>query len=270
MKIRPGTMDQSIVDEMNRDIYFARGRINNGDIGLDCGANIGAFAKFILSFAPEAKVICIEPIASNVELCRENLKDEPSCTVINAALMGSNGVCCIYDFGPRSSACHSIFDLGIKGAQAIHVPAIIFQKVMEWNHLSKIDFLKLDVQGAEFEIIPNTPVFILDKINYISMEIHSGISNDVGWLGFIPDYQRKIPEVVNHLSKTHILLQRCGNVQLWKNKRYVGRVEGIHSKVKKIYWNLPIWVQHFCRQVIPVIPVPAKKIIRHLLGFRRR
>ena len=141
MKTRPGTMDRDIVDEMENDPYLARNHVKNRDIVLDCGANIGSFAKFVLSFAPQAKVICIEPMPSNIEICRENLKDEPSCVVMCAALMGDPGTVAMYDFGPTASLSFN-FRFGREGCAgcagaSYHSGGSYAEGTFEWDRLSQ-------------------------------------------------------------------------------------------------------------------------------------
>lgn len=40
------------------------------------------------------------------------------------------------------------------------------------NTLSSVDFLKMDCEGAEYEIIKKTPKNILSKIKFIALEYH--------------------------------------------------------------------------------------------------
>ncbi len=55
------------------------------------------------------------------------------------------------------------------------INTITLQNIFEKYKIEKIDFLKMDCEGAEFEIVMNTPSIILDKIQKISMEIHEEI-----------------------------------------------------------------------------------------------
>jgi len=55
------------------------------------------------------------------------------------------------------------------------VECISLQDIFEKYELKKIDFLKMDCEGAEYEIIMNAKSSILNKIQKISMEIHEEI-----------------------------------------------------------------------------------------------
>ena len=46
------------------------------------------------------------------------------------------------------------------------------EEVVLENKLEKIDFLKIDCEGAEYLMLENTPDYIFDRIVTISMEFH--------------------------------------------------------------------------------------------------
>ncbi|MBI5086415.1 MAG: FkbM family methyltransferase, partial [Acidobacteria bacterium] len=75
----PAGGSQVLFDDMaeqERGIYSTRNRgVKRGDVVLDCGANIGQYSRVALA-AGASKVIAIEPVPSNIEVLRRNLKDE--------------------------------------------------------------------------------------------------------------------------------------------------------------------------------------------------
>lgn len=131
----------------------------------------------------------------------------------------------LYDFGLDASACHSIYDLGCEGAIPIQVVGDTLQNILQRNGIDRLRFLKLDCQGGEYEIIPNTPFDILEKVDYIAMEVHSMIAKHRCVLGTIPEYEVKKEKLYQHLSKTHSLIvgnAKDDSIQLWQNKRFGG------------------------------------------------
>jgi len=73
--------------------------------------------------------------------------------------------------------------------------------------LNRVDFLKLDVQGAEFEIIACCPSSLLARVEYIAMEAHAGIANAETVLGEVPDYRRQLAGLIRKLAKTHLCVR---------------------------------------------------------------
>jgi len=53
------------------------------------------------------------------------------------------------------------------------VETIALKDFFDGNGISKVDFLKIDCEGAEYEILYNCPQDVLRKIGKISMEYHN-------------------------------------------------------------------------------------------------
>ena len=67
-------------------------------------------------------------------------------------------------------SAHSIFP---KSSESISVESTSLQKIFEENKISSCKLLKLDCEGAEYEIIDSLPSEYLNKIQNIVMEYHS-------------------------------------------------------------------------------------------------
>ena len=69
---------------------------------------------------------------------------------------------------------HSIYkDLVSSSDDAfIEVKSISLKDIFIDNKLNKIDFLKIDCEGAEYKILFNTPKKVLKKIKKIALEYH--------------------------------------------------------------------------------------------------
>ena len=70
----------------------------------------------------------------------------------------------------NDQSAHSIFS---KSSESISVESTSLQKIFEENKISSCKLLKLDCEGAEYEIIDSLPSEYLDKIQNIVMEYHS-------------------------------------------------------------------------------------------------
>lgn len=158
----------------------------------------------------------------NVSALEINLSDCPACTIIAAALVGRGSSIQVHDYGAAASACHSVVDIGIEGVGVVEVRAVTLPGIMEQYGLGAIDFLKLDVQGAEFDIIEHTPTETLSKIAYIAMESHAAIANADTVLGSIPGHRRRLRRMYRKLNQTHVCVRGVpagGNAILgWANR----------------------------------------------------
>jgi len=162
-----GTQLEEIVNEVFvRRIYEGFGsRISNGDVVLDCGANIGLFALYAQSkIGPTGKIVCIEPIPETYALLIGNLQKnrsiEPQQFVpLNLALSdkvetrlfmyseerSASATACPERFGIAKGTGDSYKKMNIS---CTPMDAIVFDDLK-----MKIDFIKLDVEGMEKEVI---------------------------------------------------------------------------------------------------------------------
>ncbi len=269
---RPGTMDATIIAEMRKDPYGVTGRVKAGDVVIDAGANIGAFARFVSSKAPGARLFCIEPMPSNLDALRGNLRDVPNCEIVAAALMGQPGSVVLHDYGAASSACHSILKLDVEAEGTLEVPAMTLPGIVEQYGLNHVDFLKLDVQGAEFDVIAGCPASLLGKINYIAMESHASIANTETLLGEVPEYRRLLTEMVRKLSQTHLCVRgypaRRGGVLIWARRASLGSAERIKHRLRLWVGTPFVCLKAFVlRFGAHMLPRPIKAAIRRVLNI---
>jgi FkbM family methyltransferase len=151
---------------------------------VDIGAHYGYFSMYASkNLSPGSKVFAIEPSQSNFERLQENIN--ASCLknihVSNVAIGNVNTVRKIFTSKPQN---HSLYEHYIDGMlEGRNVACITLANFCEKNGISTIDFLKIDCEGAEHEIIQSFGSQILNKIKIISLEIHDmshyGFDNDL-------------------------------------------------------------------------------------------
>lgn len=138
--------------EQKRKIYGEGEHfVQPGDVVLDCGANVGVFVRSSLA-AGAAKVIAIEPAPENIEALRRNFPEE-----INAGrvVVYPKGVWDKDDFltlnvDEHNSAADS-FVIHREGSTASgeRLPLTTIDKLVAELDLPKVDFIKMDIEGAE-------------------------------------------------------------------------------------------------------------------------
>ena len=141
-------------------IYEKFAFVKDGDVVVDIGANVGAFAYSIKDRLIK-KIYCVEPSNGLIETLRKNLKNMPY-SIINKAISSQNAD--NIDL-PNS---HCIFN---------HIGdsynSITFKKFIEDNNISNIDFLKVDCEGGEYEIFnEENRDYIINNVKNIALEWH--------------------------------------------------------------------------------------------------
>lgn len=124
--------------------YF---EVNEGDIVVDIGASVGAFTFSILHKKPK-HVFCLEPSEKEIKPLVKNTIGYPV-TVINKGISDIN----------------SVVETGMMFGGETHMESMTFKKFIDLYGLEKIDFLKTDCEGGEYDI------FTLENLDYIKSNI---------------------------------------------------------------------------------------------------
>lgn len=212
-------MDRAIAEEMRKDPYRVGDLLRDGDIVIDVGANIGAFAAFVLTRCPGATVLCLEPMPDNYSCLLKNVP--PSVLAEQVAVAATSGTVTMHDFGPEASACHSMYGLGRSDARPIQVPAKTIEQLLHERGFDHARLLKLDCQGGEYEIIPSAAHEVLARFDFIAMEVHMAFATTREVLGLIQGHRAKRRAMIRHLLVTHLPVVGnifCDPLHLWKSR----------------------------------------------------
>lgn len=122
--------------------------VNEGDVVIDCGAHVGVFARFALE-RRASRVVCIEMDDLNAVCLRENLcGNEHRTLTLHAALWSRSTT--LKFFPSQYSDCHRVAESGPSAATKDGKP---LDELLIGADLSRVDFLKIDVEGAEPEVL---------------------------------------------------------------------------------------------------------------------
>ena len=113
-------------------------KIEKGDVVIDCGANIGIFSQYALDMGA-SKVIGYEPEDMYYDYYEKNIK---------------------------SNKVHKIKSF-------ISKDGIDIKRIISDNNLDKVDFLKLDIEGAEWGLFEVLDSDTLNKVNKWAIEFHT-------------------------------------------------------------------------------------------------
>lgn len=139
---------------------------NSEPVIIDCGANIGLSVLFFKELYPKAKIIAFEPVPEIFEILKYNLEQFGHRNVIlhNKALWKEKTTLKFMNEGADGGR------IAIDGddKNIIEVNTVRLKDFIN----STIDFLKIDIEGAEIEVIKDT-FEELDFVRNIFIEYHS-------------------------------------------------------------------------------------------------
>ncbi|WP_375465818.1 FkbM family methyltransferase [uncultured Methylobacterium sp.] len=128
-----------------------RARLAPGCVFLDIGANIGAYALFVASFAgPHARILAVEPQPDVFDRLTYNIAQNPFHTVkaVACAVADKAGALTLF-IDPRNRGESSLKIVGTNEGAQIKVPAVTLMDLVRGEDLTRIDAIKLDVEGSE-------------------------------------------------------------------------------------------------------------------------
>ena len=136
---------------------------------LDLGSNIGLTMRHLKYLYPKSKIIGVELDRDNYLMAKKNLSGIKDCYLINAAIWYKDGFVNYEGSDSQSFHCVVNNDVAVqKKVKAYSLPALFG----EYN-LSKIDFVKMDIEGAE-SIIFKEDCSWLNCVQSLNLEVHNG------------------------------------------------------------------------------------------------
>jgi len=141
--------------EQERGIYWgANTAVKTGDVVLDCGANIGVFVRASLDHGA-SKVVAIEPAPENLECLRRNFRTEieqGTVIVYPKGVWDKDDLLTLH-VDPHNSAADS-FLIHRAGAHSDQkLPLTTIDKLVTELKLQRVDFIKMDIEGAEVKAL---------------------------------------------------------------------------------------------------------------------
>lgn len=141
---------EMIIPQRN-STYYSIGGLNENSLVIDAGGYMGDFTA---SLEIKCNVIIFEPQPDFYKHCKERFKDNPKVKVENSALSKVKGTSELY---VRMDGT-SFYKAWARSSDAVLVSTIRLGSYIK--DIPKIDLLKLNIEGAEYDVIPD-----LDRSN---------------------------------------------------------------------------------------------------------
>ncbi len=137
--------------EMERHIYGSGEHfIHSGDIVLDCGASIGDFTRQALE-AGAKLVVSIEIAPSNIECLRRTLAPEVAGgrVIVYPKGVWDRDDSLTLEVDDTNFAADTVVENVPSAHPTVKVPLTSIDEIVAELHLPRVDFIKMDVEGAE-------------------------------------------------------------------------------------------------------------------------
>ena len=143
----------------------------------DIGANIGAASLYFSDRFPQAEIHCFEPVPENYAMIVRNIQGLDRVRPHEFALGTKEGT---FEIRASDSALNlggfSFHDAGTAKARGFEVRVRTPQAVIADGTASAPDLIKIDVEGAEHDILMAFEPRALERVGWITGELHGNRS----------------------------------------------------------------------------------------------
>jgi len=156
-------------------VVFVRreyGKVDQFRTIVDIGANVGSFAIYAAQSNPNATVYCFEPESVNFDSLTRHV-----------AINGLDDRVLAFQFAVASStgerelavseSLSNSFHMVSCGATMQPVACTTLGDIFEQQQLDTVDLLKMNCEGAEYEILEGCSNDVLDRISNVRLEYHN-------------------------------------------------------------------------------------------------
>jgi FkbM family methyltransferase len=181
--------------EMELRIYFSGPHvIHPGDVVLDCGASDGDFTREALA-AGAARVVSIEVAPASVECIRRNLAEQIAAgrVIVYPKGVWDKDDTLTLNVDDTNFAANSVVIRPNSSHPAVSVPLTTIDKIVAELNLTRVDFVKMDVEGAEARAIAGARETIVKFKPRLSITAEHSLDDEIAIPAAVrkvrPDYQ---------------------------------------------------------------------------------
>lgn len=180
-----------LINEIFHKKFYERAgfELKPSDTVVDIGANMGLFAMWASTQVGQGQVLSIEPTSNCFATIIENISRNELKNIIPLQIALGAEECMLElleypGFNAVTHAAHLkpaawgqffiklLYRKYSEPPNRLEVPCQTLEKVINEQELQIIDLLKIDCEGAEYDILLSTPDEVLKRVQRIVMEFH--------------------------------------------------------------------------------------------------
>jgi hypothetical protein len=143
---------QGVIDDFYREIFFEGeydrygAKVEEGDVVIDFGAFVGMFSHFALTKGAK-RVYAVESEQSHYDCLKENILDTPQIKAYHGMVSDRRD----------DEANPGLYNVG---------------RIIDENNLTTVDYLKMDIEGCEYQTLINMSDETMCKVRKWGIEVH--------------------------------------------------------------------------------------------------
>ena len=148
---------------------------------VDLGANMGFFTCQTAFANPDVRVVAVEPLPLYAETLRNNLQDNhlKNALAIEGAICGDPGLTIPITVWFTAAGELRTGDIPKTAArvETINARGYTLPEVFQLGNVERCDLLKVDIEGAEYDLFEKIPGELWKKIQRVVMEVHNSAAH---------------------------------------------------------------------------------------------
>jgi len=169
--LRKNTSDISVYRQIffdgEYDIYLTE----EPKIIVDLGGNIGLFALLMQSRYPGALIISVEPDPNNFSQLKKNTSRFKNIHAYRKAVWHRKELLSLSEKKAGAEWSQNVSSMTDDDSNLEKIESITINDLMNDHDLQNIDFLKIDIEGAEAELFSENTEW-LNKVKVMAIELH--------------------------------------------------------------------------------------------------
>ncbi len=160
--------------------YSCLDDIENPQLIIDCGANVGYSSAYFLSKYPAAKLIAIEPDSDNFHILKKNLSHYGDRVKLLNTAIWSQRVGLKYDrstLGAKQEWARQLHETDI--GEIPDVQAIDIGTILSESGENSISILKIDIEGAEKAVFSSNIESWISNVDNLVIELHGSAAKSI-------------------------------------------------------------------------------------------
>lgn len=163
--------EQFFTDKIYESFFAKNKLIDNLDVVIDVGANVGLFTEYCLRKGA-SKVYSVEINDKAIDTFKQIHGSRENVKLITKGLSAESGEIEVY-LDPENSLVSSVIQTHTSGLSiSKKVQMMSLKELLDSENIQHVNLLKIDVEGAEYDIFKSIDSEILSKVDYILMEFH--------------------------------------------------------------------------------------------------
>lgn len=153
------------------ELYQYHPAVSKNGVILDCGANMGLSVLYFSRQYPEHQIIAFEPDSAIFKILEENVLNFNlnNVTLHQRAVWKEEAELTFHSDGGMGGSINYIYEMTNQSVTKIQAVPL-----SNWLN-SQVDFLKLDIEGAEYEVLESCEK-LLGNASHIFFEYHNDIN----------------------------------------------------------------------------------------------